>query len=129
MLGPRVPAGSNLGPLDWSLNLGPMAAGLYFFSARYQREWPLGLKGWGLAGSKVAWPGVRGQEGQVLGAGGQAALLGTGGGSGAKGDGEGGRLGWQEGSSRVAEAGVQGDPRALEAQASGTCVQAVVLKG
>ncbi len=123
MLGPRVPAGSNLGPLDWSLNLGPMAAGLYFFSARYQREWPLGLQGWGLAGSKVAWPGVRGQEGQVLGAGGQAALLGTGGGSGAKGDGEGGRLGWQEGNSRVAEAGVQGDPRALEAQASGTCVQ------
>lgn len=46
-----------------------------------------------------------------------------------KGDGEGGRLGWQEGSSRGAEAGVQGDPRALEAQASGTCVQAVVLKG
>lgn len=80
VLGPRVPAGSNLGPLDWSLNLGPMAAGLYFFSARYQREWPLGLQGWGLAGSKVAWPGVRGQEGQVLGAGGQAALLGTGGG-------------------------------------------------
>lgn len=38
-------------------------------------------------------------------------------------------LGWQEGSSRVAEAGVQGDPRALEAKASGTCVQAVVLKG
>ena len=72
---------------------------------------------------------MRGQEGQVLGAGGQAALLGTGGGSGAKGDGEGGRLGWQEGSSRGAEAGVQGDPRALEAQASGTCVQAVVLKG
>lgn len=54
MLGPRVPAGSNLGPLDWSLNLGPMAAGLYFFSARYQREWPLGLQGWGLA--RGAWP-------------------------------------------------------------------------
>ncbi len=42
--------------------------------------------------------------------------------------GEGGRLGWQEGSSRVAEAGVQGDPRALEAQASGTCVQNVFVR-
>ena len=58
VLGPRAPAGSNLGPLGWSLTVGPMAAGLYLFSARYQREWPLGLEGWGLAGSKVAWSGV-----------------------------------------------------------------------
>lgn len=108
MLGPRVPAGSNLGPLDWSLNLGPMAAGLYFFSARYQREWPLGLQGWGLAGSKVAWPGVRGQEGQVLGAGGQAALLGTGGGSGAKGDGEGGGWGGRRGAAGLLRPGSRG---------------------